>query len=221
MKIGIMGGTFNPIHVGHLTLAQTAKAVLQLDEIWFIPTGISYSKAHHNVLPGAERLKMAMLAVNELNGNSHNAEPLEREITTVYKCLDIEIKREGYTYSYETLEQLKEEYPDYTFFFLVGADCLFSIENWKNPERFFKSCILAAALRGDMQICKMEEKKSELEMRFNANVVLFPFEPMDISSTDIRRKLSAGECVAGLVPDSVIKYIEEKGFYLEEDIHCS
>ena len=119
-RIGIMGGTFDPIHVGHLMLAEWAAEEMELEEVWVVPTGVSYMKAEHGILTGQERLHMAELATK---GNAK------------LRCVAIEIDRKGYTYTYETLEQLKNQYPDTEFFFLVGADCLFSLENWKYPER--------------------------------------------------------------------------------------
>ncbi len=205
MKIGILGGTFNPIHAGHLALAKSAQEALGLDELWFIPTGVSYSKAQDNVLSGEERLRMVELAVKD-NGK--------------YRCLDMELKRVGYTYSYETLEQLKEQYPQHSFYFVVGADCLFTIENWKHPERIFQACTLAAAMRGSVRFTEMEAKKEQLHKQFDADIILFPFDAVDISSTEIRRRIAVGENIIGMVPEKVKDYIDEKGFYREKDIHC-
>lgn len=200
MKIGIMGGTFNPIHTGHLTLAEWAKDELLLDEVWFIPTGISYKKAKLCVLSGQERLQMVELATADNES---------------FKCLDVEVKRQGYTYSYETLEQLKRGYPEHTFFFIVGADCLFELENWKCPERIFASCILAAANRDSWSRDKLTEKKLELERRFGGRIELFSFAKLEISSTEIRDRVCKGKSIRYMVPERVEKYIKEKGFYRE------
>lgn len=197
-KIGIMGGTFNPIHVGHLVLAEWAKEAAGLDEVWFIPTGISYMKATGDILPGEERFHMTELAIQ---GNA------------AFKCLDIEIKRQGYTYSYETLEQLKSAYPEDAFFFIAGADCLYSLENWKCAERLFQSCTILAAVRGDSQLSEMETKKRELEQRFQGTIILLPFISLSLSSTELRRRIHDGKSIRYLVPDSVLAYIEEKRFY--------
>lgn len=200
-KIGIMGGTFNPIHVGHLILAERALEEKELDEIWLIPTGCSYLKANTGVLPGVERFKMATLAVEK-----------QEKI----KCLDIEIKRAGNTYSYETLEQLKEEYPSYEFYFIFGADCLFTIENWKYPERIFKCSKIIAAVRNDSSTVAMEEKILELEQKFGADINLLSFPRLEISSTDLRERIRVGKSVRYFIPDSVISYIAENRFYMDE-----
>ncbi|MCI9438660.1 MAG: nicotinate-nucleotide adenylyltransferase [Lachnospiraceae bacterium] len=203
-KIGIMGGTFNPIHIGHLMLAEWARDALALSEVWFIPTGGSYMKDSHDILPGRERLHMAELAIRD---------------NACFKCLDLEIVRGGNTYSYETIEELKRRYPQNAFFFIAGADCLFTIEHWKNPERLLNQCTFVAAIRGDIEISEMELKKKELERRFCVNgseIFLLPFINMSVSSTQIRARIHDGHSIQYLVPDNVITYIEEKEFYREK-----
>lgn len=204
-RIGIMGGTFNPIHIGHLTVAEWALDALALNEVWFIPTGISYMKSKESsdeaVLPGRERLFMANLAVM---GNE------------AFRCLDIEVEREGYTYSYETMESLKGMYPEDVFFFIAGADCLFTIEKWKYPERLFHCCTLAVFMRSGFTLREMEEKKACLEQRFGAAVILLPFVNLSVSSTDIRGRIQKGQSVRYLVPDNVLAYIKDRRFYCEK-----
>lgn len=199
-KIGIMGGTFDPIHTGHLMLAEWALDAAGLDQVWIIPTGQSYMKADRKVLPGRERLHMVKLAAE---GNDK------------LKCLDLEIEREGYTYSYETMEHLKELYPEDSFYFIEGADCLFSMENWKYPERLLGSCTILAAVRGDSSFQKLEEKRAELLDKFGGEIQLMPFPQMEISSTDIRNRLAEGKSIRYMVPDRVLQYIQEKGLYHE------
>ena len=200
-KIGIMGGTFNPIHVGHMMLAEWAVEELKLEEVWVVPTGIPYMKAENGILPGTERLHMAELAAN---GNEK------------LRCLDVEIKRKGYTYTYETLELLKKQNPDTEFFFLVGADCLFSLESWKYPEKILSNCTLVAAVRNDVTMEKMEKKRKELLDQFGGSIILMPFVRMSVSSTEIRERIRKGKSVRYMVPDEVLSYIEEKGFYRDE-----
>ena len=130
-----------------------------------------------------------------------------------FYCKDIEIRRPGYTYSYETLELLHKEYPEYHFYFIFGADCLFSIEDWKYPERIFANCSIIAALRGDISIVSMQQKIVELERKYHADIQLLPFMQFEISSTMIRERLRHGQSIRYLVPDSVISYLEEKGLY--------
>ncbi len=202
-RIGIMGGTFNPIHIGHLLLAEWVLDALQLKEIWFIPTGNPYKKRASELVSGDERYHMTTLAIQN---NSH------------FKCLDMEIRREGYTYSYETLELLKEKYPENDYFFITGADCLFSIDSWKYPERIFQCCTLVAAVRDQVSIKEMEKQKLRLEQKFSLDcqkIVLFPFIQLPVSSTEIRQRISKGQSVKYLIPENVLSYIKEKGFYSE------
>ena len=197
-KIGIMGGTFSPIHIGHLLLAQWALDAEKLDEIWFIPTGHSYLKANVDMPSPQERYEMTCLAIAD---NPH------------MKCLDVEIKREGNTYTCDTLVELHKEYPDHHFHFIFGADCLFSIENWRNPEQIFENCTIIAAVRGDTPLTEMTVKKAELEEKYNADIHLLPFLQLEISSTLVRERLTQKTSVKYLVPDNVIAYIKEKGLY--------
>ncbi len=201
-RIGIIGGSFNPIHIGHLLLAQEAMERQGLDEVWLIPAGQPYMKEasleEGELIAAAERYRMTELAVAGRRD---------------FKCLDIEIKRKGATYSYETFEQLRALYPEYSFFFILGADCLFSIENWKCPERLFASCSVIAAVRSDADKGAMEHKIEELKHRFGADIMLLDFLRMEISSTDIRERVRGGRSIRYLVPDSVLAYIKEKKLY--------
>lgn len=206
-RIGILGGTFDPIHIGHLMLAECAREELGLDEVWLIPTGCSYQKkersdgGQHLPTP-AERLHMTELAIRGVPG---------------FRCLDIEVKRGGDTYSYETLEELHALYPDREFFFIVGADCLFSIEGWKYPERIFRDCTIAAALRDDSDIEVMEAKAGQLQESYHARIVLLHFRRMQISSTEIRERAKSGKSIRFMVPDRLATYINDKGFYRDEN----
>lgn len=198
-KIGLMGGTFNPIHIGHMILAQRAMEEVNLDEVWFIPTGCSYMKMNHpDMLSGKERFQLVSKAIQENDR---------------FRCLDLEVKRQGYTYSYETLEQLKSQYPEYEFYFIFGADCLFSIEKWKCPDRIFQNCTIIAAARNGASLEKMEEKVTWLSTQYGANIQLLSFPNLEISSTEIRNRLHEKKSIRFLVPDTVLSYIEEKHFY--------
>ncbi len=197
-RIGIMGGTFNPIHMGHLLLAQYALEENDLDEIWLLPTGCSYMKQDDNGVSARERYHMTELAVSD---------------NPYMRCMDIEIKRKGYTYTYETLELLRALYPEQEFYFVFGADCLFSIESWKEPQKIFDNCTVIAAVRSGASIEEMEEKKAELVASFQARIILMPFLQMEISSTVIRRRVKEGKSIRYMVPDVVLKYIEENHIY--------
>ena len=197
-RIGILGGTFDPIHIGHLMLAEWVKSEIDLDEVWLIPNRVSRMKEDKEPAPAEDRLAMTKLAAK---GNVY------------FKCLDLEINREGYTYSYETLEELSVSYPEDTFYFILGADCLYTIENWKSPERFFRCCKLVAAVRDEASLEDMEVKKEELMRRFGGEILLLPFARISISSTEIRERIKQERSVRYMVPENVLEYIEKKGLY--------
>jgi nicotinate-nucleotide adenylyltransferase len=204
-RIGIMGGTFNPIHLGHLMLAECAREELQLEEVWFIPTGCSYMKerqdtTRQNMPSPEERLVMTRMAVQNV---------------PEFRCMDIEVRREGYTYSYETLEELKKQCPENDFFFIFGADCLYTIENWKEPGRIFAACKIAAAVRGNVLIPEMQAKIAELQESYGADITLLKFRNVEISSTEIRERVRRNKSIRYIVPERVASYIEERGFYGE------
>lgn len=198
-----MGGTFNPIHTGHLLLAEYALETAGLDQVWFVPTGCSYLKRKDGieVLPAEDRYRMVCLAIA---GNDR------------FRCLDMEIKRAGNSYSYETMEQLRREYPGDQFFFICGADCLSTMEHWKCADRLFASCEILAAVRGDADVESMQQKIGELKESFSARICLLPFRRIELSSSEIRSRRKEGASVRYLVPENVRQYMEEKRLYLDE-----
>lgn len=198
-KTGIMGGTFNPIHMGHLLLAQTAMEAFALDGIVFIPSGLPYMKDKAELADKAMRLQMTRLAV--LGNRNFTVSP-------------IEVEREGNTYSWETVAGLREAEPDTEFYFIVGADSLFHMEDWQYPERLFGGCIILAAVRDDKGRERMEERRVYLEEKYGARIRLLPLEKIPISSTDIRNRRKQGKSIRYMVPDPVLSYIEEHHLYL-------
>lgn len=197
-RIGILGGTFNPIHIGHLRMAECAKEALALDTVLIMPTGNSYMKNAKDILPGEIRLKMVELSTDT------NPQLVPS---------DLEIKRNGQTYTFETLEQLHSIYPNTEFYFIVGADCLFSIERWYKPERIFEQCTLLAASRNDVPKQELIEKCQDIKARFEAKILLFDMPQMDISSTMIRNLIREGKSIRYYVTDSVYDYIYTNHFY--------
>lgn len=202
-KSGIMGGTFNPIHNGHLALAQSALEQFALDEVLFMPCGVPYMKADQHVEDGQVRAEMTALAIE---GRPH------------FKLSLMELEQKGNTYTYQTLERLKAENPETTYYFIAGADSLFHMTKWAHPERIFAACRILAAVRDDKTTEDMNTQIRLLEQRYGAKIDLLQTETMDISSSEIRRKIAAGESIADVVPEAVGAYIDRKGLY---SMHCS
>ena len=132
-KIGIMGGTFNPVHYGHLLLAESAREVFELDKVLFMPSGDSYMKDASSILHGETRMQMLKLAID---GNPY------------FEISRIELDRTGPTYTCDTLAQLQQQNSEDTYYFIMGADSLLMLESWKDPEYVLRNCTIAAAVRG-------------------------------------------------------------------------
>lgn len=198
-KIGIMGGTFNPIHNGHLALAQHAMDELSLDSILFIPSGISWLKADQNVLDASIRAEMTRLAIED--------EPL-------FQLSLVEVEREGNSYSYETVLALKQKNPNTEFYFIMGADSVLSLNKWVHPEILLRECTILAAVRDDCDRLHLEKQIRILKKEYNAKIIPLSMPKMDISSSEIRAALRKGDAIHGLVPESVETYIDTHKLYL-------
>lgn len=201
-KIGIMGGTFDPIHYGHLILAQTALETFALDEIMFVPSGTPWLKDSTKVLSKNKRVHMTGIAIED---NSD------------FALSTIEIDREGNSYSYETVEELKKQQPDTEFYFILGADSLLEIEKWKHPDRLMAECILLVAVRDDCDEEGLQKQISYLKTKYNADVRILPAKRIDISSSDIRGRIADGKSVRYMLPDSVINFIAKNRLYVKEE----
>ena len=198
MKIGIYGGTFNPIHTGHMHAAVQAIDTLGLDKLLMIPDRIAPHKQIPSGSPSPEqRLEMLCIAV----------EGYEK-----IKVSDMELKREGKSYTYLTVEALREEYPDEEIFLLMGTDMFLSFHTWMNPDRITAQATLAVMYRGEKgEEAKIEARKQEMEAE-GVKVALIKNDTINISSTQLRR-LIAFRCADEFLPAGVGDYIREKGLY--------
>lgn len=197
-RIGIMGGTFNPIHNGHLAIAQAAKEQFSLEKVLFMPSGVPYMKNLQEVLPASVRCEMTALAIREI---------------PYFEVSDIEAVTEGNTYTYRTLEKLKSLHPDTDYHFILGADSLLAIEKWKNPNRIFQNCIILAAARNDKPQTDMETQIAHLKEKFNARISILENDFIDISSSLIRKLVHNRASINGLVPPSIEEYISIHKLY--------
>lgn len=227
-RIGIMGGTFNPIHNGHLAIAEKAREQFALEKVLFMPSGLPYMKDQREVLPIGVRCEMTTLAIA--------GEPFF-ELSTL-EAVDAEQGKN--TYTYETLQKLRRVDPEAEYFFILGADSLDTIENWKNPSLIFENCTLLAAVRTEETPVKTRPLRSfgpvaserterdtnrassrnrllrqaeYLRKKYRASVEILEFSGMDISSTQLRNMARRGETLQGLVPEAVETYIRQNHFY--------
>ncbi len=190
MKIGVLGGTFDPIHSAHLLLAEQAREQLGLRKVLFVPAGDPWRKAFRRVTPAEHRLTMTRLAIEGDAG------------FVVDEC---EVQREGPTYTAETLHELHQRYKKDELYLLLGEDALADLPFWKDPERIADEACIVVAPRGGVVLP---------ELPFDTDRVVrikMPF--MEISSTDIRDRAKAGQSLRYLVPDAIADYIKEHKLY--------
>lgn len=191
-KTGIFGGAFNPVHNGHVRLAEEAVKQLKLRKLLIIPTYVSPHK-HTELLPYEDRAEMCRRAFGHIPG---------AEVS------DIEVRLGGTSYSINTIRALKELYPDESFFLLIGGDMLFSFEKWYRYESILKEVKVCAAARDGDSLADMMEYANEL-----GRIKVLPTQVVEMSSTEVREKAAAGGDISGMVPQGVADYIREKGLY--------
>ena len=198
MKIGILGGTFNPIHIGHLLLAENSYYALNLDSVIFMPSGISYLKNQNEIAASDHRINMVKLAIAD---NSH------------FKLSTMETERKGNTYTYETLSALKSQNTQDELYFIGGADTLMNIESWKCPELIFKYAALIIAPRNFLDSKVLTGKAELLKSKYNADVYILDTPNIEISSSYIRENIKDNNSLRYLLPDKVIEYIHQNNLY--------
>ena len=199
-RIGIMGGTFNHIHLGHLIVAENAYEELNLDEVLFVPSGNPYMKDYVDVLDAKTRIDLVGEAIDD---NHH------------FAMSTIEVDRDGNSYSYETIASLKQANPDTEYFFMVGADSLFMMEKWMCPEKIFSEVTVAVASRGGVDQEKMLEQVAYLEEKYNTKIVVLHSRAVEISSTQIRERVRKGQSIRYMVRYKTEQVIRKKGLYLD------
>lgn len=196
IKVGIMGGTFDPIHIGHLILAMEAINYKNLDEVWFIPTGNPNFKQDKNVTDKKKRFEMVKIATQD---------------NDKFKVCDYEINKNNVTYSWETMKYLRENY-DYDFYFIMGEDSLMSVETWENAEDFLKNTKILACIRRQEEMSKLDVKIDDLKSK-GYFVEKIPSSFIDISSTKIREKVQLNQDFRYFVPNQVFEYIVRNKLY--------
>ncbi|WP_408071159.1 nicotinate-nucleotide adenylyltransferase [Butyrivibrio sp. JL13D10] len=198
-KIGILGGTFDPIHNAHLILGEAAREQFGLDRIIFMPSGRPYMKdITTNITSGDLRYQMVKLAIDS---------------NPYFTASRLEIDREGNTYTIDTLYELEKMYPGDEIYFILGGDTFKQIESWYKSEEIFKHCIILAAIRNNMSIADMDEQRRYLHDKYGADIRILQYKNIEISSSDIRARIMTGRSVRYMLPESVIEFASLKNIY--------
>ena len=187
MKIGILGGTFNPIHIGHLILAEQVQEKLSLDKTIFVPTNLPPHKDNSNIAAASERLKMLKLAIK---GNKK------------FGISDVEVKRGGRSYTVDTLKVMHKIFKNDELYFITGSDLLKYLEEWKDIGDVFSITKFVVATRPGYPLENLPKQ-----------IITVPINALDISAFDIRKKIKEGNSIKYIVSDSVIDYIKKRGLY--------
>jgi nicotinate-nucleotide adenylyltransferase len=194
-RVGVMGGSFNPIHTGHLVTADEARYTFSLDEVLFVPAGQPWQKEMGDVAPAEDRYMMCVIATSP--------DPMLR-------FSRIEIDRAGPTYTLDTLKALKAERPGDELFFITGADAILQILTWKDPEAVLREARFIAATRPGYDLDRLEK---ELPPGLEDRVAIMEIPALAISSTDVRLRAREGRPIRYLLPTGVAEYIEKNGLY--------
>ena len=198
-KLGILGGSFDPVHNGHIGLAVDARNQLGLDEVLLIPAKLQPFKLDKNMVSGEQRLEMIKLAVADKPG--------------LTPC-DYELQQEQISYTYKTLKAISEmEGSDTEVYFLTGTDSFLQIDRWKNADEMLRTYNFVVGSRPGYKDDELRERIEFLKKEYNTNVIKVDNNQLNISSTEIRDRLHSGEGLAGLVPEVVERYIIEHGLY--------
>jgi nicotinate-nucleotide adenylyltransferase len=200
-RIGLLGGTFDPIHIGHLFIAEQCREQLQLDEVRFIPAAVSPLKLEHNSVDGKHRLEMVRLAVG---GNAE------------FTVDERELRRGGTSFTVDTLREMAQELPDSRLFLILGADSLADLDRWREPEEICRLAYVVIVARGGHAAPEMQRLARYLPTDQQAQVDqhLLKVPQIEISSTDLRRRIAEGRSTRYQLHPAVEAYIAAHELYL-------
>lgn len=202
-RYGIMGGTFDPIHLGHLVIAEEIRQKFKLDKVIFIPAGNPPHKNPKKITSGEHRYKMTLLATIS---------------NPYFDVSTIELDKNKTTYTIDTIRELKECCKDSAeFYFITGADSLLELSTWKDVDQLLGMCKFIAATRPGFNKSKIVTKVKELESKYNKSIHTVSVSALQISSTDIRNRIKRGETVKYLLPEAVESYIVKHKLYLDNE----
>lgn len=199
MKIGILGGTFNPIHNGHINIAKEALVKLDLDKVLFIPSGNPPHKKILNTKNKDYRYEMVKIAISNQKG---------------FEISDIEYANQGYSYSIDTVSILKKIYNHSKLYFITGEDSIFDVPNWKKGEFLLKEIdFIVAKRKQNTDDLEFKNKLDHMEKKYGCNIIILENDKIDISSSEIRNMVKNGMSITGLVDPKVEKYIYDNNIY--------
>lgn len=202
-KIGILGGTFDPIHNGHLLLGKQAYLEYDLDCVWYMPSGQPPHKKERKVTEALDRCAMVQAAIAD--------EPC-------FDYSDFETSREGNSYTAKTLTLLREYYPEHEFYFIIGADSLYEIESWYHPEEVIEGVTILVAVREyEDNHLPMEQQMKYLTEKYNGRIYRLHSQEVNISSEEIRGMAARNQPIHQYVPAAVVRYIKTHHLYQEEE----
>jgi nicotinate-nucleotide adenylyltransferase len=197
MRLGIYGGTFDPVHYGHLLLAEQCREQLRLDAVWFMPAAVPPHKQDAGISSGRDRLAMLELATA-----GHPA----------LQVSDRELRRGGTSYTVETLTELRAEDPQRELYLLIGGDSLAELPTWRQPQRILELAIVAAVNRG-RAAPDLAAVQGVLGATAAERIVLVSMPAIDLSATDMRRRAADGRSLRYMTPRAVEEYIRDAGLY--------
>lgn len=200
-KIGIFGGTFDPVHLGHINLALDAKLQAGLDKVIFIPAKLQPFKLDKRVTDGKDRLAMLREAVSDISG---------------LEVSSYELDAEGISYTYLTMRAMKKAFgDDAKLYFIMGTDSFLKLEKWKNSRELLETCSYIIGTRPGYKHEELELCIERICRDYNTEVRNIDNVQLDISSTEIRRRIDKGISCGDLIPDKVERYIKDNGLYKE------
>lgn len=204
MKIGILGGSFDPIHNGHLIIAEYARTELNLDKVIFMPSGIHPFKGNQKMAEADKRVEMVSLAIGS---------------NKYFEKDDFEIEQNNITYTKDTLIYLNKKYKDEELYFIIGSDIIFELEKWKNFNRLIELCKFVLFIRPEDEMDKIHKKITQLNELYEIDLEVIKAPLINISSTLIKERIRDRQSIKYLVPELVEDFIKKENLYLGEKIN--
>ena len=200
-RIGIMGGTFDPIHYGHLAAAEAARVEFGLSKVIFIPAGSPPHKQSQKISDAEHRYSMTALATSSNSG---------------FEVSRLEVDKAGITYTFNTMKELRSIYGEApAIYFITGADAVLELLTWYKIGELLTLCKFIAVTRPGFDIRKLEQKIAEITSKYDGEIICLEVPLLEISSTDIRERIRSGKPVKYLLPEEVEAYIHKNGLYKE------